>query len=41
MNRTRSVEEMAELLRDYLGDLERLGADAFAVETAGAMATRT
>src|SRR5437762_13051045 len=30
VNRTRSVEEMAELLRGYLGELERLGADAFA-----------
>jgi tRNA-dihydrouridine synthase B len=36
VNRTRSAEEMTELLRDYLGELERLGAEAFAAETAGA-----
>jgi tRNA-dihydrouridine synthase B len=39
VNRTRSVEEMTELLRGYLGDLERHGPEACAgLEVAGAAA---
>ena len=37
VNRTRSVEEMAELLRSYLLELERHGPEAFAaMDLAGA-----
>jgi tRNA-dihydrouridine synthase B len=38
VNRTRSVEEMARLLREYLDELERQGPEAFGVEPEGAPA---